>query len=224
MKGGIVHRRAVLGFGLAAAAALACSGCRSTYYGIMESVGIHKRDLLVERVESARDVQRKTAEVFALALARYTAVIGSPESSLSMAYAALSQDLERCERQARDVRDRVASVETVSRDLFKEWRKELKAYNDPALRARSEATLKATEARCRPLIASMKQAEARIEPALKPLRDQVLFLKHNLNAEVIAGLKTEAASVEAGVNALLADIRKAVADADAFIAGLGAET
>jgi hypothetical protein len=77
----------------------------------MESVGIHKRGLLVERVESARDV-----------------------------------------------RDRVASVETVSRDLFKEWRQELKAYNDPALRARREATLKATEARCRPLIASMKQA------------------------------------------------------------------
>ena len=33
-----------------------CS-CRSIYYGAMEKVGIHKRDILVDRVQEARDTQ-----------------------------------------------------------------------------------------------------------------------------------------------------------------------
>jgi nitrogen fixation-related uncharacterized protein len=30
-------------------------GCSKAYYGAMEKVGIHKRDILVDRVEGARD-------------------------------------------------------------------------------------------------------------------------------------------------------------------------
>jgi len=33
------------------------TGCSKAYYGAMEKVGIHKRDILVDRVESARDAQ-----------------------------------------------------------------------------------------------------------------------------------------------------------------------
>ncbi len=29
------------------------SGCQSTYYGFMEKMGSHKRDILVDRVEEA---------------------------------------------------------------------------------------------------------------------------------------------------------------------------
>ena len=35
----------------------------------------------------------------------------------------------------------------------------------------------------------MRLAESRIEPVLKSFRDQVLFLKHNLNAKAIASLR-----------------------------------
>ena len=37
-------------------------GCSSTYYGAMEKVGIHKRDILVDRVEDARDSQEDAQE------------------------------------------------------------------------------------------------------------------------------------------------------------------
>ncbi|MDY0291763.1 MAG: DUF2959 family protein, partial [Desulfuromonadaceae bacterium] len=29
-------------------------GCQSTYYAAMEKIGMHKRDILVDRVEQAR--------------------------------------------------------------------------------------------------------------------------------------------------------------------------
>ena len=38
-------------------AALLFTGCQSAYYQAMEKVGVHKRDLLVGRVEKARDAQ-----------------------------------------------------------------------------------------------------------------------------------------------------------------------
>ena len=66
----------------------------------------------------------------------------------------------------------------------------------------------------------MKRAEGRLEPALRPLRDQVLFLKHNLNAQAIAGLKGEVIQVDAKVGQLVAEIDRATAEADRFIAGL----
>lgn len=32
-------------------------GCASAYYSAMEKVGVHKRDILIDRVEGARDAQ-----------------------------------------------------------------------------------------------------------------------------------------------------------------------
>ena len=88
------------------------------------------------------------------------------------------------------------------------------------MRTKSELQLRETRARYDQMIGAMKRAEGRIEPALQPLRDQVLFLKHNLNARAVAGLKGEVAAVDAQVNRLIADLNRAIAEADRFIAGL----
>jgi len=69
----------------------------------------------------------------------------------------------------------------------------------------------------------MKRAEAKLEPALVPLRDQVLFMKHNLNARAIAGLSEELISVQTNVDKLVKDMESAIAEADAFIASLQSE-
>ena len=69
----------------------------------------------------------------------------------------------------------------------------------------------------------MKKAEAKLDPALTPLRDQVLFMKHNLNAKAIAGLSEEVVNVQTNVDSLVRDIDAAVAQADKFIASLKEE-
>jgi hypothetical protein len=69
----------------------------------------------------------------------------------------------------------------------------------------------------------MKSAEVKLEPALVPLRDQVMFMKHNLNARAIAGLSEELVSVQTNVDRLVRDMESAIAQADAFIASLQAE-
>ena len=66
----------------------------------------------------------------------------------------------------------------------------------------------------------MKRAESKLEPALQPLRDPVLFLKHNLNARAVAGLKGEAVKVDSQVNQRVTELNRAIAEANRFIADL----
>ena len=63
----------------------------------------------------------------------------------------------------------------------------------------------------------MKQASGKMDPVLSAFHDQVLFLKHNLNAQAIASLQTTAAGIEQDVAALIKDMENSIKEADAFI-------
>lgn len=206
--------------GLMAFALVGGAGCSSMYYGAMESVGIAKRDLMVSRVEGARDSQQDAKKEFANALEQFKSVVNTPGGNLEAKYKKLSQALQKSEASATEIRDRIASIESVSGALFKEWKTELKQYDNADLRRSSENQLKASQTRYKSLITAMKQAESRLEPALKPLRDQVLYLKHNLNAQAIGALTDEAVAIETRVDDLVRDMDAAIQEADAFIATL----
>jgi len=64
---------------------------------------------------------------------------------------------------------------------------------------------------------TMKRAEATMAPVLAAFRDQVLFLKHNLNARAIAAIRQESVAVETEVTALIRTMEAAIAEPDAFI-------
>ena len=195
----------------------AFAGCQSAYYGAMEKIGYEKRDLLVKRVKKARNEQEQTKEQFASALEEFAAVLEFDGGKLEKAYNRLSDDLVRSEEHAEAVRERVAAVEDVAEALFREWEKELDAYASADLRRASSRQLDQTRRRYEQLIRAMKKAESKLEPVLSPMRDQVLFLKHNLNAQAIASIQNEVKSIEVEVTALIADMEKAIAEADAFI-------
>lgn len=193
------------------------SGCQSTYYAAMESFGVHKRDILVDRVEDARKDQEVAKETFKTALERFTEVVQQPDSDLKKKYDALSSELERCEKRASTLNGRIDSIERVSKDLFAEWEMELDAYTNQDLRRNSEQELARTQHRYGQLIAAMLNAESKMEPVLASFRDHVLYLKHNLNAQAIASLQGELTSLEGETASLIADMEKAIAEADAFI-------
>ena len=202
------------------AAAMLLSGCQSAYYAAAEKVGYAKRDILVDRVESARDSQQDAREEITDALTEFRKVVAVDGGQLEARYKSLAAQLEDSEQAADAVRERIDAVEHVAAALFDEWNAELAQYSDAGLRARSEQQLNRTRARYQEMIGAMKRAESRLDPALQPLRDQVLFLKHNLNARAIAGLRGEVAQVDAQVDALVRELDKAIAEADRFIADL----
>jgi hypothetical protein len=216
-------RRGLLLLVVAAVAALGV-GCDAIYYRTMKKFGKEKRDILVSRVKAARASQADAQQEFTSALERFRAIVQVEGSSLEDKYTKLNAELERGEARAKAVKDRIDAVRDVSKDLFKEWNDELGKYSDRQLRGESERELRETKRRTDALIASMAKAQARIEPILRPLRDRVLFLKHNLNARALGSLTRELDTVRTGVDELIVDMQRSIADADAFIAAMEKES
>jgi len=203
-----------------AALVVVVAGCQSMYYGAMEKVGIHKRDIMVDRVKKARDAQNETKAQFVSAMEAFKSVVNFKGGDLEREYNRLNAVLQKSEAGAQEVHDRIQAVEDVSNALFKEWRREIKQYSNKNLKKSSQEKYDLTVAKYKDLIAAMKKAESKLEPALVPLRDQVLYLKHNLNAKAIAGLSEELVTVQTTVAQLVKEMESAIAKADSFISSL----
>ena len=93
--------------------------------------------------------------------------------------------------------------------LFDEWHDELELYTSQSLRRSSQGQLNTTQKQYKKLLSLMQQAEKSTEPVLNTLRDNTLFLKHNLNARAIASLKGELRTIDTDV-AVLIDKMQAV--------------
>lgn len=202
---------------LLAAALVLVSGCQSTYYGVMERFGIEKRDLLIERVEEARDAQEETKEQFTDALEQFSALVDFDGGELERLYDRLQTELKDSEAAASRVSERITAIETVAGDLFREWERELGNYSSESLRRQSQQQLQAAREQYRELMQRMRAVEERIEPVLVAFRDQVLFLKHNLNARAVADLEDEAASIRSDVEDLIKAMEASIAEANSFI-------
>lgn len=200
------------------AGGFALTGCQSSaYYSVMEKMGTPKRDILKTRVEDARESQEKAKTQFGSALDQFMAVTKVQPDGLNDAYNALNRELKLSEDRAKDVRDRIAAVDSVAAALFKEWEAELPQYASESLRAQSAEQLKATRVRYESLAKAMQTAANRMDPVLTLLRDQVLFLKHNLNARAVAGLGGTTRQLERDVSRLISDMERSIKEADAFI-------
>ena len=209
--------KTLLRIGWAAALLATLCGCSTLYYGTLEKFGQEKRDILVKRVGKARDAQQDTQEVFKDALEQFGATVQFDGGDLQKQYDKMSAELARCEGRADEVHARIGDVERVARDLFREWAAETMQYQNAQYRRDSEAKLRETRRNCDRMLDAMRNAESKIEPVLAVFRDQVLYLKHNLNAKALASLQDESARIEMDVNALLKDLSTAIAEADRFI-------
>ncbi|MCP9472911.1 MAG: DUF2959 domain-containing protein [Nitrospira sp.] len=200
------------------------SACDKAYLATMEKMGYAKRDILNNRVKSARDAQEEAKKDIQSTLDQFGRVVSYEGGDLEATYKKLSGELETSEDSAKAVRKRIEDVESVADALFSEWEQELDRYSNADLRRKSQAKLVQTKNRYKDMLAAMKRAEQRIEPVLRPLRDQVLYLKHNLNARALAAIKGELVKVDAHVDQLVKDMNRSIAEADKFIQSMEKES
>lgn len=203
--------------------ALALAGCSGVNYAIREKFGQHKRDILVDRVENAKDSQEAAKNQFVDALTQFKAVTGYQGGELEQKYDELKSTYDTCAARAHDVTARIDSVEDVANALFKEWKQELDQYTSANLRQISERQLAQTRAGYEKLIAAMRNAESRMQPVLNTFKDQVLFLKHNLNARAIASLGAMSAELQGDMDRLIRDMQAAIDGANRFIEQMEAQ-
>lgn len=193
------------------------AGCSSMKYGAMEKIGVHKRDIMVDRVEGARDSQAEAQEQFKSALEQFDSVVKLKETDLKKAYDKLNKEYERSVSAAERVSSRIESVEDVADALFDEWEDELDEYQSESLRRSSKDKLNQTRRHYKDMLASMHQAEKSMDPVLRIFQDNVLFLKHNLNAQAIGSLQGEFDTLKGEIDDLIAKMNEAIAESNKFI-------
>lgn len=193
------------------------AGCSSVYYNALEKIGYAKREVLVSRVEDTQKAQTAAKEQFESALQHFIAVTKADVGDLQRKYDDMNREFTRSESRAKEVRDRIAAVEDVAEALFNEWKQELKQYSSASLRTESQRQLDQTRRRYDDLLRLMRRAADRMEPVLATFRDQVLFLKHNLNARAIASLDTTNRALENDISRLIADMEASIRECQAFI-------
>jgi hypothetical protein len=205
---------------LAILVAAAGIGCRTLYYDTMEQFGWEKRHLLVDRIEDTREEQGEAQEQFQTAFDRFKAITEYDGGDLEKLYRRLADEQVRSERKADRVRTRIQSVEEVAGDLFKEWESEIDEISSADLRRQSSDKLRETRSRYGTMLSAMKRAEAKMDPVLTAFRDQVLFLKHNLNADAISSLEGTVSSIEEEVQELIDELSAAIREADTFLGSI----
>ncbi|MGL6260632.1 DUF2959 domain-containing protein [Vibrio sp. WXL103] len=186
----------------------------------MEQVGYHKRDIMVDRVEDAKTAQQDAQQEFTSALEALSALTNFDGGELESVYNDINSRYEASEAAAEDVRDRIKGIEDVSDALFAEWREELELYTNDNLRRSSEQQLRATQSSYQTMLSAMKRAEQKMTPVLNTLRDNTLYLKHNLNASAIGSLQGEFMSLENDIELAIQQMNAAIAESDKFIAQL----
>ena len=197
---------------------MAClSACSTAYYNSMEKFGVYKRDILVDRVEEARDAQEDTKEQFNSALEQFGSVVNYDGGSLEKVYKRLQSEYDDSVAAAEDLNERIDAIEKVAEDLFEEWQDELNDYSNAKMRRDSAQQLRQTRREYNQLIRAMRRAEDKIPPVLAVFQDQVLYLKHNLNARAISALQDEYISIKTDVAALVAEMERSIDEANVFI-------
>jgi hypothetical protein len=193
------------------------------YFSARESVGHHKRDILAHRVESTRDGLEEAKEQFQTALEKFSALTEFDGGALEDVYRQLKVELDYSKAKALAVSDRIDAVQEVAEALFIEWEQELDQYSNRNLRSASRLKLKQTQQMYVQLITAMRRAEGKIEPVLNVFQDQVLFLKHNLNAQAITHLEGELGSLAVNVAGLITAMERSIDRANAFVQNLNGQ-
>lgn len=206
---------------LMTASLLLLAGCQSAYYAAWEKVGVEKRDILVDRVEDAKESQEDAQEQFSSALEQFSALINFDGGELEEVYDDLNGQYEASKQAADDVSSRIDSVENVAEALFEEWESELEKYTNASLKSASAKQLRETKRRYATMLRAMRSAEDTMQPVLSALQDNVLFLKHNLNASAIGALQGELTSIQQEVATLIDEMKESIALSDEFIAQMG---
>ena len=196
---------------------LSMNSCSSIYYGFWETFGQDKRDLLKSEIENSNEDQKDIKEEFTSTLERIKKEYDFDGGELERTYDYLSSRYEDAKKREKKLQNRIDKIEDIGADLFKEWKQEALEIKNPKYRRSSLAKLSRTKTQFAQLRSNLSKTEKMLEVVMGKFKDQVLFLKHNLNAKALGSLKVEFKEIEKGINQLIGNINSSQSTNNIFI-------
>ncbi|MGB5445609.1 MAG: DUF2959 family protein [Psychromonas sp.] len=183
----------------------------------MEKIGVPKRQILIDRVKDAQAAQQEVQRQFTASLDQLSLLSGFESGDLETAYTAVTDSYKDSEDAAADLSKRINKIEDVADVMFEEWEEELNQYTSLDLQVESRNKLRQTQADYKQLLVTMRSAEAKMDPVLAGLRDNMLYLKHNLNTTAVKGLEGEFGRLQTIIKQLINEMNAAIVQSDDFI-------
>lgn len=193
------------------------AGCESIYFQTMEKFGYDKRHILVNRVEKTRVSQLEVKSQFSSALKELQSILNYQGGQLEQAYDKTKDEYELSLASANMLTERINMVESVASALFTEWSNEIKQISNARLRQQSQNKLVQTQQLYQKMLTSMHRSEKKMTPVLTSMKDNMLFLKHNLNAKTIGAIKTEFSQLNTNISLLINEMNNSINESDKFI-------
>ncbi len=174
-----------------------------------------KHDLLFEQIEESIALQQETKQYIEQAydvLANVSDDVGDVEGQKKE----INQAYQQSESLAQKLKAKITKVDRTAKTLFIEWRRELRQYNNKNLREKSAQNLDNTKQQYATVRESMQKSYQSIEPLLRLLHDNELYIKHNRSVAAMQGFQSEVKAAGSNIDGILADIETAITDSEAF--------
>ena len=186
------------------------TSCSTIYYKSWEVLGKEKRDLLESNMGDLSEDQEDAREEFSSVLEKIQKKYYFDGGKLEDTYDKVSSDYEDLESEVNSVSDQIEKVEEIAEDLFDEWEDEADSFENASYRKRSLASLDKTKKSFKGVLVSARKSEEKMKRLLKKYRDQVLYIKHNLNAKAIGHLSGKLKNLENEMNALILELKSSI--------------
>jgi len=141
-----------------------CGTVEKAKYSAWEKVGVHKRDILVDRIEDTAAAQEETKQQFQSAYEELASIVNVDDKGLADQYKRIEKAYKRSEASSEELKGHIASVDRVANALFEEWQQELTQYTNQKLRQSSADNLSKTKQNYAVIYQAMQDSYKTIEP------------------------------------------------------------
>ena len=189
---------------------------KSVKEGALIQVGAKdKHDLLLERLEETIALQEETKQYLRDAYDVLSSV-SDDANAVEAQLDTLTQTYQQSEDIATSLKLQMKAVDRLANDLFNEWRRELRQYDNKNLRTKSAENLSKTKKQYQVLHEAMKKSYQSVAPLLSLLHDNELYLKHNRSVAAIQGFQQEVEAAGGHMDSMIENIELSIQESQSF--------
>lgn len=196
---------------------LLTSSCSTVYYNFWETLGKEKRDLLKSKLNDVNNAQEDVEEQYVDNLERIRKEYNFNEGELEKTYDKITDDYEDTNEKQKELSERINKANNIATDLFEEWKNEAYQLQNKNYKRKSLQKLAITKKKYSRTYTTIKKIEKDLNKILRKFKDQVIFIKHNLNAKVIGNLKSEFNDIKIDIKKQIKNIKRSKNQTELFI-------
>lgn len=211
-------------FGLALFLASALAGRIAGAQAIFGSdpEGLKRTDSLIKKAEDLVKETTSAREQIGKTLDTYNSIFAADTKDVRKAYKAVEGEMGKTEKKREDVRKNLDAMKVEADAYFASWKESLQQIGNPDLRKKSETRMGETRAKFDGILGTIGEARQAYEPFITSMKDQWVYLGHDLNPSGISSLKPEHDKLNAQGKELFGKIDASTKKATEYINSLRA--